>query len=107
MCVLLALLNGGIGAYLLIGRQSFRDYDPSLAWVFIELGVVFGIVAWGVWRNSRVSAVVGLLLIVWGYRDKLQSLPSAVIPVLFLLVLLGAARGTFAIRKFSEEGTKS
>jgi hypothetical protein len=107
MCGLLALLDGGIGAYLLITRHSFRDYNPSVAWVGIEFGVMFGIVALGVWRNSRIAAVIGLLLIVWAYRDKFQSLPSAVIPVLFLLVLLGAARGTFAIRKFSEVGPKN
>jgi len=100
MCALLAVLYTVMGTYLLVSRRPFRDYDPSLGWVFYEFGALSGLVAWRLWKNSRVWAVIGLVLVALGYHDKLRSVPGAVIPVFFLLVLFNTARGTFAFHKY-------
>jgi hypothetical protein len=92
--VLLTILNASLGIYLLVSRQRLLDYDPFLGWVFVELGVLFGIVAWRLWRNSRIWALIGIVTFAWFFHDKLRPAPGAIIPILSLLALFGAGRGS-------------
>ncbi|MGC2246280.1 MAG: hypothetical protein WA609_06730 [Terriglobales bacterium] len=81
-------------------KSSWRDFDMSLRGVVLELAVFWAIVAWRLTKNSRIFAVLGLLVTVYFYRDKFTSLPGAVLPALVVLALLNAVRAAFLYHKY-------
>ncbi|MFZ3342231.1 MAG: hypothetical protein WA213_15205 [Terriglobales bacterium] len=81
-------------------KSSWRDFNMSLRGVVLELAVFYVIVAWRLTKNSRLFAVLGLLVTVYFYRDKFTSLPGAVLPALVVLTLLNAVRAAFLYHKY-------
>jgi hypothetical protein len=89
-----------IAAWALAARQKFAGYYD--AWILVD-GVLFAIVAWRMWRNSRIWSVIGLLLMALEIEDKLRNAASTfgVVTVFLFLAFLNAARGAFAFHKYS------
>jgi hypothetical protein len=94
----LAFVGFTIASFL--EKSSWRDFDMSLRGVTLELAVFYVIVAWRLTKNSRLFAVLGLLVTVYFYRDKFASLPGAVLPALVVLTLLNAVRAAFLYHKY-------
>ena len=81
-------------------KSSWLDFSMSLRGVVLELAVFDVIVAWRLTENSRLFAVLGVLVTVYFYRDKFTSLPGAVLPALVVLTLLNAVRAAFLYHKY-------
>jgi hypothetical protein len=99
VCILIAADIAGFGVYALATHRTFEGYD---AWVLVD-AALFSIIAWRLWNNSRVWAVVGLILEGLEIVDKLQKHISTfgVITVLLFFAILNATRGTFVLHKLS------
>ncbi len=100
--IFIVIDNLAIGLYSLSTSESVAGhYD---AWVLVD-GALFAIIAWRLWKNSRVWAVIGLALWAAEIVDKLRNAPSTfgVISVLLLLAILNATRGAFAFHKYTIE----
>ncbi len=101
VCALLALVDFAIAS--LLSTSSWREYGSSLRGVFLELAVVYVIVGWRVQRNSRIWAVLGLLVTLYFYRDKFTHVPGALLPLLVTLALVNTVRATFLFHKYEME----
>lgn len=100
VCIFITLDNTAIGVYsLTTGERVGGYYD---AWALVD-GGFFAFISWGLWRNSRVWASIGLALWAAEIIDKLKNAESTfgVIAVLLFLAILNATRGTFAFHKYS------
>jgi hypothetical protein len=76
---------------------------PRDGWALID-AAIFGLIAWGIYRMSRVAAVAGLVLyiieriamhIVLGK----SHISGIFVTVLFLFAFINAVRGTFAYHR--------
>jgi nitrate reductase gamma subunit len=85
----------------ILGRLP-EDF-PRNGWALID-AAIFGLIAWGIYRMSRVAAVAGLVLyiieriamhIVMG-KSRISGI---FITVLFLVMFINAVRGTFAYHR--------
>jgi len=79
----------------------------SLRGVMLELALFYVIVGWRLQKNSRMFAVLGLLVTVYFYRDKFTSLPSAILPGLVVLLLVNTVRATFLFHKYEKAEKES
>jgi hypothetical protein len=82
------------------------DLGPELRFDFWALGdaSVFGIIAWGLWRHSRIAAWAGLLMYV---LDRLYAFSTAaranlVVAIILILAFVNGVRGTMALHRFKE-----
>jgi hypothetical protein len=105
VCGVLALVNFTVASFL--EKSSWRDFDMSLRGVVLELAIFYVIVAWRLQKNSRIFAVLGLLVTVYFYRDKFASFPGAILPALVVLLLLNAVRATFLFHKYEKAEKES
>lgn len=96
----LALVNFTVASFL--GKSSWRDFDMSLRGVVLELAIFYVVVGWRLQKNSRIFAVLGLLITGYFYRDKFASLPGAILPALVVLLLLNTVRATFVFHKYEK-----
>ena len=81
---------------------------------YLIAAVIFGVIAMGIWRLSRVAAVLGLVLFVaeaiWMLLDVrgVTGLVKALLVTLFLtLIFVNGVRGTFAYHNFADEETEA
>jgi hypothetical protein len=105
VCGALALVDFIIASFL--GESSWRDFDISLRGVMVELAVFYVIVGWRLHKNSRIFAVLGLLVTVYFYRDKFTSFPGAVLPTSVILLLVNAVRATFRFHGYEKAEKES
>ncbi len=101
-CVFIVVVETGIASYALAEHQKvFGYYD---GWILVD-GVLFAIIAWRLWKNSRTWAVIGVLLMALENIDKIQHAAGTfnVISVILFLAILNAARGTFALHKYTAQ----
>jgi hypothetical protein len=105
VCGALALVDFTIASFL--GESSWRDFDMSLRGVVLELAIFYVIVGWRLHKNSRIFAVLGLLVTVYFYRDKFTSFPGAILPALVILLLVNAVRATFLFHGYEKEEKES
>jgi len=97
-CIFIVVADVAIAFYALSeSRKVAGHYD---GWVLVD-AALFAIIAWRMWKNSRMWSVIGVMLMVLEIIDKLQHAESTfnVITVLLFLAILHAARGTFALHK--------
>jgi WD40 repeat protein len=102
VCIFIALDNAAIGIYSLTTGENVGGYYD--AWVLVD-GAAFAFIAWRLWKNSRIWAVIGLAL--WSFEifDKLRNADRTfgVISVLLLLAILNATRGAFAFHRYTTQ----
>ncbi len=101
LCILIAADIAAFGVYALIKHRAYEGYD---AWVLVD-AVLFAIIAWRLWNNSRIWAVIGLLLEGVEIVDKLREHANTfgVITVLLFLGILNATRGTFVLHRYDQQ----
>lgn len=80
VCGVLAVVDFTVAVFL--ERGSFRDLDMSLHGVVLEIAILYVIVGWRLQKNSKVFAILGLLMTAYFYHDKFSSLPGAILPTL-------------------------
>ena len=87
-------------------KTSYAGFSIS---TFLIAAVIFGVIAIGIWRLSRVAAVLGLVLFVpdaiWMSLDVrgVTDLVKALVLILFLTLLFAnGVRGTFAYHKSAD-----
>jgi hypothetical protein len=76
---------------------------PIKGWALVD-AALFGVIAWGIYRMSRVAAVAGLAVYILE-RIYMQSALGAkagsgiVVTILIILAFINAVRGTFAYHR--------
>jgi hypothetical protein len=76
---------------------------PRDGWALID-AAIFGLIAWGIYRMSRVAAVAGLVLyiierIAMHIALGKSHISGIFVTVLFLFAFINAVRGTFAYHR--------
>ena len=106
VCSVLAFVNFTVASF--IQKSSWRDFDMSLHGVVLELAIFYAIVGWRLEKNSRIFAVLALLVTVYFYRDKFTSFPGAILPGLVVILLVNAVRATFLFHGYekAEKGSQ-
>jgi len=96
-------------AYVLASRQHLAGWGAPESWILALNGIFFVVVAWRLWKNSRVWALVGLAVLVAEFAGAQISLgrPNGfvVVPAVLFLAMLNAARGAFAIHRHEAQET--
>ena len=94
-----------------LGVQLFREYGLDFdLWNLLDV-YLYSLIAWGLWRRSRIAAVGGLLLYVggtiyqWIVRVRPPNGMEVVWAVIITLWFTSGVRGTFAYRRFGGLGT--
>jgi len=100
--LLCAVLTGGfalLGAAG-VGFAQALGFDASA----LLDGVIFGVIAFGLWRRSRAAAWAGLVLYV-AERACMWSqigIKNPVIAAIFILAFVGGVRGTSALYRMKK-----
>jgi uncharacterized membrane protein (DUF2068 family) len=96
-CGFIATLDVAISIYATSHHQTFAGYGASIA---VD-GVLFALIGWRLWKNSRIAAVLGFLLMSIEIADKLLHHPGTfnLVTILLLLAILNSVRGAFALHK--------
>jgi hypothetical protein len=96
-----AAIVSGITAIFAI-LSLFGVGDTSIS-ALTDAGL-FALIAFGIYRMSRVAAVVGLLLYLWGQLSQLLDTGRTnwFLVFLFTLMFIGGIRGAFAYHKLKE-----
>jgi len=101
--VIVAVLTGGVAILAALGVHLFPTsvFDAS---ALID-AALFAVVAWGLYRYSRVAAVAGLVIYL---AERVYMIASGVtggIPLAIIMTigLLGAVRGAFAHHRLSKQ----
>lgn len=105
VCGVLTFVNAILAS--LLKSSSWRDYDSSLRGVALENAVFYAIVSWRLQKNSRIFAVLGLLVTLYFYSDKFASFPGAILPGLVVLLLVNTVRATFLSHKYEKAEKES
>jgi hypothetical protein len=85
----------------MLGRLP-EDF-PRDGWALVD-AAIFGLIAWGIYRMSRVAAIAGLIFYI-AERIAMhiilgRSYVSAIfVTALFLFAFINAVRGTFAYHR--------
>ena len=97
--VLVALITTAFASWALFSGGSVAGFiDP---WAYVD-AVLFGAIAFGIYKESRAAAVVGLLLYVLEkvYQVVLTGqFQGAILTILFVLFFISGVRGTFALHR--------
>jgi len=97
--ILVTSVTSGFSLLGAIGVAFVRAWGFD-AWALID-GIIFGVIAVGLWRHSRVAAWAGLVLYV-GERAYMWStigVKNPVIAGIFILAFIGGIRGTTALHR--------
>jgi len=100
-CGIIAALDAGIAIYANLNHQRFAGYGASI-WID---GVLFALIGWGLWKNSRIASALGLLLMAIEIADKLLHHPKTFnfVTIFLLLAILNSVRGAFALHGQSKK----
>ena len=97
--ILVALITTAFASWALYSGGSVAGFiDP---WAYVD-AVLFGGIAFGIYKESRAAAVAGLLLYLVEKAFQIAStgeLQGAVVTVLFVLFFVSGIRGTFALHR--------
>ena len=73
-------------------------------WALVDAGL-FALIAFGVFKMSRVAAVLGLLIYLWGQINQMLATGkiNSILFILFVLYFIHGIRGTFAYHKLKNQ----
>jgi hypothetical protein len=88
----------------ILGRLP--DNFPRDGWMLID-AAIFGLIAWGIYRMSRVAAISGLVLYIIERIDMhvmmgKSHISGIFVTVMFLFAFINAIRGTFAYHRMQD-----
>jgi hypothetical protein len=97
-----AAIVAGITALFAI--LSLFGVEITSIWALVDAGL-FALIAFGIYKMSRVAAVAGLLLYLWGQLSQLldSGRTNWFLVFLFTLMFIGGIRGTFAYHKLKKQ----
>ena len=79
-------------------------------WEITSLGALvdaglFALIAFGIYKMSRLAAVLGLLLYLWGQLSQILATGKTnfILVILFTLYFIHGIRGTFAYHKLKKQ----
>jgi hypothetical protein len=103
----LAVTYGWVASYLiacsttisaLVGWTSISSLIDAVFWL---------IIGYGIFRNSRIASVIGLMFFAFELLSKMQHGKSVGIGVILLLYLVNGVRGTLAYYRLKKVHNKS
>jgi hypothetical protein len=97
--IFVAGVTGLFAAYALASGQKAAAYID--AWAFVD-SVIFGAIAFGLYKESRFAAVAGLVIFIIEKigQNLTAPAPSGIfVAVVIIICFTGAVRGTYALRK--------
>lgn len=73
-------------------------------WALVDAGL-FALIAFGIYKMSRIAAVIGILLYLWGQLSQILATGKTnfILVFLFTLYFIHAIRGTFAYHKLKKQ----
>ncbi|MGH7493628.1 MAG: hypothetical protein ACREOO_14720 [bacterium] len=100
--IFVAAMTGVVAILAFAGIQIFGQVKIEV-WSLID-SALFILIAWGLFRYSRVAAVVGLLLYL---VERIVMMASGltgglIVSVIIILMFIGAVRGTIAYRRLTK-----
>ena len=97
--VFIAVVSGGAGA-LAYANINILNLS-SLAMID---GLIFAVIAFGIYKNSRVASVAGLFMYIVQRIDMWSQYgpKNPAMALIFILFFVNSIRGTFAYRKYSK-----
>jgi len=104
--IVVACLTGALAIYGSYNNPIILGLD---AWALID-SILFFIIAFSIWKLSRVGAVFGLLLYILERVDMWMYTESgfSILTVLFVIMYIHGIRGTFSYHKLkSQEQAKT
>jgi hypothetical protein len=95
----------GIAAMLALAGVQFVKSLGINGWSLVD-AAIFGVVAFYLYKDSRVAAWTGLVLFVVERVFMLVTVPAArtgpVMAIVFILAFVGGVRGTQALHRFGQ-----
>jgi hypothetical protein len=108
----IAVLNGSIALITgLLGAVGAMGQSLDIFFDYLINFIIYVIITWGIYANSRIAAVAGLsyLILGWVISAATSGLREPrFMSMMVTLMLINSVRGTFAVHKFSlsqPEGT--
>lgn len=100
-CGFMAAVDMGVAIYANASHQAFRGYGAAI-WVD---GALFALLGIGLWKNSRIAAVLALSLMLLEIADKLLHHTGTfnLVTIALLLAIVNAVRGAFAFHKHNNQ----
>lgn len=97
-----AAIVAGITAIVAI--LSLFGLEITSLWALVD-AALFALIAFGIYKLSRVAAVIGLTLYLWEQLSQILATgkTNIFLVVLFTLYFIHAIRGTFAYHKLKEQ----
>lgn len=102
--IVVAVFTAGFATWAVVSRSTVLRFVD--AWAYLD-AVLFSLVAWGIHKESRVAAVVGLALYLLEKAYQIQTtgtFQGAVMAVFLTLFFVSGVRGTFALRRLRNIG---
>lgn len=92
------------GVTALFAILSLFGVEFASIWALVDAGL-FALIAFGIYKMSRMAAVLGLLLYLWGQVSQIlvTGRTNYILFLLFTLYLVHGIRGTFAYHKLKKE----
>ena len=99
-CATIAAIDLSVALYASLNHGTLAGYG-ALIWID---GVLFALIGWRLWKNSRIASLIGLVLMAIEIADKLRHHPKTfnILTTILLLAILNSVRGAFAIHTLSQ-----
>lgn len=83
---------------------SLFGVDTVSIWALVDAGL-FALIAFGIYKMSRIAAILGLLLYLWGQIGVITSTgnTNVILFILFVLYFIHGIRGTFAYHNLKKQ----
>jgi hypothetical protein len=97
-----AAIVSGITALFAI--LSLVGVEIVSLWALVDAGL-FALIAFGIYKMSRLAAVIGIALYLWGQLNQILATGNSnyILIILFTLYFIHAIRGTFAYHKLKKQ----
>lgn len=96
-CGFIAVVDLGVAAYAMTSHQTFRGYGAP---VLVD-GIVFALIGFWLWRNSRIASVLAVSVMLLEVADKLlhHAATFNIVTLILLLAIVNSVRGAFALHR--------
>lgn len=96
---LVALMTAAFATMALMSRSTVIGFID--AWAYLD-AMIFAIIAFGIYKESRVAAVFGLIVFLAEKAHQIhvtEKFDGAVMAVFIVVFFISSVRGTFALHK--------
>lgn len=102
---IVALLTTVFATWALMSHSTVVGFVD--AWAYVD-AVLFTLIAFGIYKESRIAAVVGLLVFIAEKAYQIhttEKFDGAVMAVFIIVLFISSVRGTFALYRLRSEKT--